>query len=226
LCGLGYFRHIDPGEIVKSNLLDNIKQLSRLTKQPKMKPIGQPNESKQGSEMQAVITYPATVQPERATAGQPRQAKPSQAVNLGRFIKLALLGFAWSGIYFVVPWAWNWAVLAVPLLLLGLRAVFYWVDYACLSYRFDDPERIVWAYGVFARSSGSLEIFRVQNVSLHQTFLERLAGIGTITLETRDATNPMLRLVGMRQPEMLRASMTDYVQRARRLRGVQEAAVN
>lgn len=93
-------------------------------------------------------------------------------------------------------------------------------------YRFEGGERIVWSFGVLSRNSGSLEVFRVQNVSLQQTFLERLAGVGTITLETRDATNPMLRLVGMREPEKLRASLTEYVQRARRVRGVQEAAVN
>ncbi|MDP9902387.1 PH domain-containing protein [Variovorax ginsengisoli] len=176
--------------------------------------------------MRAVVTFPSVAETDCTTTGHLAQVKPSQAVNLGNFIKLAFMGAIWSAIYFALPWALHWMVLVLPLILLLLRGVYSWVDYACLSYRFEDGQRIVWAYGVFGRSSGSLEVFRVQNVHLNQTFLERLAGIGTITLETRDATNPMLRLVGMREPEKLRASLTEYVQRARRVRGVQEAAVN
>ncbi|MGJ7523693.1 PH domain-containing protein [Variovorax sp. LT1P1] len=176
--------------------------------------------------MQAIITFPPVVEAVHGHSGPPAVVKPSQAVNLGHFIKLACYAAAWTGLFVALPWNLHWAVLVVPLALLAFRAAYSWLDFACLSYRFEGGERIIWSFGVLSRNSGSLEVFRVQNVSLQQTFLERLAGVGTITLETRDATNPMLRLVGMREPEKLRASLTEYVQRARRVRGVQEAAVN
>lgn len=176
--------------------------------------------------MQAVITYPPAVETVRGNVPAPTKVTPSQASNLWDFTKLATYASAWTAAFFAVPWALHWVVLAVPLALLLYRAVYIWLDYRCLSYSFVDGERIVWAYGVLSRQSGSLEMFRVQNVTLHQSFIERLAGVGTVTLETRDPTNPMLRLVGMREPEKLRASLTEYVQRARRARGVTEAAVN
>ena len=71
-----------------------------------------------------------------------------------------------------------------------------------------------------------MEIFRVQNVTLHQSLFERLTGTGSILLETRDETNPYVRMLGMQQPEVLRKGLTTYVQRARRARGMQEAVVN
>lgn len=175
--------------------------------------------------MNAVIEY-VPVREGAAATGRPDQVRPSQFYNAGAYLKYALMAVAFVLAYVALPWDLHWGFLAVPLGLVASRAGYCWVDFMCLSYRFDDRERIVWSWGVLARSTGSLEVFRVQNVTLHQSFFERLAGVGTVVLETRDETNPVLRLVGMKNPEELRASLTDYVQRVRRARGVAEASVN
>lgn len=152
--------------------------------------------------------------------------KPSQAHNAGKYVQFGVLAVVWTSIYAMQPWDLSWAVLFVPLLALFLRAAWIWADLACMSYRFDDGQRVVWSQGVLSRETGSLEMFRIQNITLHQSLFQRLAGVGTVVLETRDATNPYVQMVGLRQPEAFRERMTSYVQKARKLRGVQEAAVN
>jgi len=174
--------------------------------------------------MNAVIEYTPI---KRAAAAKVQgHVKPSQAYNAGHYLSYALMAVAVVWAYAALPWDLHWAFLAVPLGLIAFRAAYRWVDFMFLSYRFDDRERIVWSWGILSRHTGSLEVFRVQNITLHQSFFERLAGVGTVILETRDETNPLLRLVGMQKPEELRASLTDYVQQVRRARGVSEASVN
>lgn len=177
--------------------------------------------------MDAVIEYvpvgKATVESPRKDIGE---VKPSQAYNLGYFVRYGLCAVALVVVYALLPGDPSGWVLAVPLLLLGLRAVHRWVDLACLSYRFDGGERVEVSWGILSRNTSSLEVFRIQNVSMRQSFFERMAGVGTVVLETRDETNPVLSLIGMRRPDDLRRSLTEYVQKARRARGVQEASVN
>ena len=152
--------------------------------------------------------------------------KPSQAHLLGYYLKLAAIALGLTVAYAVAPFSLHWGVLAVPLLVVFVKAAWAAADLACMSYRFEDGQRVVLSYGVLSRTAVSLEVFRVQNVRMHQTLFQRLAGVGTVELETRDATNPAIRVIGMRTPEAFRQTMTAYVQKARKARGVQEAAVN
>lgn len=191
---------------------------------PKGQPKRQPNLDEQEIDMNAVMhRLPVDV---HSDADRSAVVKPSQAHNAGKYLRLAGLGVVCFVAWGFMPWSVNWLVLAIPLLALVLRAGWLWLDLACMSYRFDDGQRVVWSYGVLSRTSGSLEVYRVQTVTMHQTVFERLWGVGTVILETRDETNRLLPMVGMRDPDAFRGKMTAYVQQARRARGVQEAAVN
>lgn len=174
--------------------------------------------------MDAVIEY---LPPRAAVEAQHQVLRPSQAVNAGHFLASGAVAVVLVWVFFALPAAWNasWSFLLVPLSLLVLREGWRWLSLRCVSYRLDE-ERVVWSAGVLSRSTGSMEIIRIQNVTLHQSLFERLTGTGTILLETRDETNPVVRMLGMSKPEVLRAGLTTYVQRARRARGMQEAVVN
>lgn len=174
--------------------------------------------------MDAVIDY---VPQHAAAEPLTRVLRPSQAVNAGHYVRSGAIGIVLVWLYLALPaeWGVSWVFLLVPLALLFLREAWRWLSLRCISYRLDE-ERVVWSAGVLSRSTGSMEIFRVQNVTLHQSLFERLTGTGSILLETRDETNPYVRMLGMQQPEVLRKGLTTYVQRARRARGMQEAVVN
>lgn len=174
--------------------------------------------------MDAVIDYV----PRRAAAEPlPQVLRPSQAINAGHFVRSSVVAVVMVWIFLMLPAAWevSWVFLMVPLGMLFLREAWRWLTVRCITYRLDE-ERVVWSEGVLARSTGSMEIFRVQNVTLHQSLFERITGTGSILLETRDETNPYVRLLGMQKPEALRSGLTVYVQRARRAKGMQEAVVN
>lgn len=155
------------------------------------------------------------------------EVKPSQAYQLGYYVKTACLAVLWFTLYQWLSVRWNvpLSVLFVPLLLLALRAGWMALELACVSYSLEG-ERVIWRRGVFSRETGSLELFRVQNVAMSQTFFQRIAGVGDVTLVTQDQTNPFVSLIGMQRPEQLRDWLNEYVMRQRRARGFQEIVVN
>jgi len=155
------------------------------------------------------------------------EVKPSQAYQLGYYVKTACLAVLWVALYQWLSVRWNMplSVLFVPLMLLALRAGWLALELACVSYSLEG-ERVIWRRGVFSRETGSLELFRVQNVAMSQTFFQRIAGVGDVTLVTQDQTNPFVALLGMQRPEQLRDWLNEYVMRQRRARGFQEIVVN
>ncbi len=52
------------------------------------------------------------------------------------------------------------------------------------------PDRIEWARGLLARRIDNLDMFRVVDLKLHRSVWECLLGIGTLTLITRDDSDP------------------------------------
>ena len=52
------------------------------------------------------------------------------------------------------------------------------------------PDRIEWARGLLARRIDNLDMFRVVDLKLHRSAWECLLGIGTLTLVTRDESDP------------------------------------
>lgn len=155
--------------------------------------------------------------------------RPSQALNAPTYIGSAVGIVLLVSVFLALPPALQSSATAFSVyiglgLMIVIRAIWRYLKLACLSYRIDG-ERIVWSNGVLSRKSGSLEMFRIQNVTMRQTLFERLCGVGSVELETQDSTNPHLLLIGLRSPEMVRAWLTSHVQVARKARGFREFAM-
>lgn len=58
-------------------------------------------------------------------------------------------------------------------------------------------EQLVCEYGVFQRRTSYMELFRVVDFDEHQTFMQQLTGLKTITVHSMDRTTPHLRLKGI-----------------------------
>lgn len=158
-----------------------------------------------------------------ASAGASRTCRPSQVANLTTY----LLAFGSAAglvvMYRVLPWHLHYLWLVAPLAFLSMAAIGRYFDTRCTSYKIDG-ERILWASGVLSRETVALELYQVQYVVMTQTLAERIFGIGTVFIHTSDHTRPWVGMYGIRNPEQLRAWLTDYVQVARRRRGVQEVS--
>lgn len=155
--------------------------------------------------------------------------RPSQALNAPTYLISVAGVILLAVMYLMLPTIWQASLMPFAAcfglsLLIVARAFWKFLELACLNYRIDG-ERIVWTTGVFSRDSGSLEMFRIQNVTMHQTLFERLCSVGSIELETQDSTNPHLILIGLHDPETVRAWLTSHVLVARQKRGFREFAV-
>lgn len=58
-------------------------------------------------------------------------------------------------------------------------------------------EQLTAEYGVFQRSKGYIELYRVVDFHEHQTFLQQIFGLKTVTVLSMDRTTPKLDLIGL-----------------------------
>jgi membrane protein YdbS with pleckstrin-like domain len=85
-----------------------------------------------------------------------------------------------------------------------------------LRYRLT-THRLLTERGLLSRRHDELELIRVDDVSVRQSLFQRLVDVGTITLLSRDASNPELEMTGIARPLELKETIRDQV-RARRAR--------
>ena len=58
-------------------------------------------------------------------------------------------------------------------------------------------QRIFYKRGVFNRHKDQLEIVRIRDLSTYRPFIQRLVGLGTLTMDTVDRTHPTLVIPGL-----------------------------
>ena len=103
---------------------------------------------------------------------------PSQWQNAGWFIASVLV--------IPIPWAiWRWLEVR--------NTVFTLTD-----------QRLGIRRGVFKRVTEDLELYRVRDTRLEQTFFERMFGLGEVVLFTSDASTPEIHLPWLRNAVDLR----------------------
>jgi len=65
------------------------------------------------------------------------------------------------------------------------------------------PDRIEWSRGIFSRKIDNLDMFRVIDLKLHRSLIDCILGIGTVTLVTKDESDPTFDFVKVRAPRYL-----------------------
>lgn len=83
------------------------------------------------------------------------------------------------------------------------------------------PDRLSIRKGVFSYSKSFLELYRVKDYEVKQSFFMRIFGMMSITLHTSDKTSPTLDLVGIPKSDIVDV-IRDYVEAQRKLKGVRE----
>ena len=71
--------------------------------------------------------------------------------------------------------------------------------------------------GLLSRVHDEIELIRVDDVSVRQNLVQRLFGVGTVTVLSTDASNPRLEIAGVLRPLELKELIRAQV-RARRAR--------
>lgn len=83
------------------------------------------------------------------------------------------------------------------------------------------PDRLSIRKGIFSYSKNFLELYRVKDYEVKQSFFMRIFGVMSITLHTSDKTSPILDLVGIPKSNIVDI-IRDYVEAQRKLKGVRE----
>jgi formylmethanofuran:tetrahydromethanopterin formyltransferase len=75
------------------------------------------------------------------------------------------------------------------------------------------------------RSLDELELYRVKDSQLSSTLIERLVGLGTVTMLTSDISTPSVVLTHIKDAQAFREHLRAAVESVRRVRGVREIDV-
>jgi uncharacterized membrane protein YdbT with pleckstrin-like domain len=119
---------------------------------------------------------------------------PSQMQNLGWFIACLLV--------IPIPFAiWRWLVVKNTVFTLT-------------------TERLRIRRGVFNRTTEDLELYRVRDTRLEQTFWERMFSVGEVILYTTDASTPEIHIPWLKDAELLRETVRKFAEARRDAKGV------
>lgn len=161
----------------------------------------------------APAAAPASPAPAAGGTGRLFQASPSLFTVFGWFfwsaVIIAAAGFlvwlptAWLGglaenqyvkTYFLTYRLWGAVILtAVVLIVLIVRClVVKAIRYSITM------DRLEFERGLFNKKSDNLDLFRIKDLTLRRSLLDRMLGLGTVTVQTSDASHPTLVLPSIR----------------------------
>lgn len=113
------------------------------------------------------------------------------------------------------PWYVNAGLIVVGLLLLVVPILIVkQFRYRISNYRIDFER------GLLGKKIETMELWHVDDIEFHQTFFDRLMGVGQITIFSDDKTTPKLELKGLPNPRPLFESLKQRVIAVKRQRGV------
>jgi len=118
----------------------------------------------------------------------------------------------------VIPFALCLLVIPIP------YGIYRWLSVRCTTMEIT-TQRVRLARGILTKVYDDLEIYRVKDITLTQPLLQRLVGLGTVTLLTSDSTHPELDLRAIHDPLAVRDVLREQVEIMRRERGVRELDV-
>ncbi len=101
----------------------------------------------------------------------------------------------------------------------------------CLLYRFIylrniryhiGSEQIICEHGVFQRSVNYMELYRVVDFAEHQTLMQQICGLKSVTIFSMDRSTPRLELTGMANKQDIVSHIRQRVEINKRRKGVYE----
>jgi uncharacterized membrane protein YdbT with pleckstrin-like domain len=110
----------------------------------------------------------------------------------------------------------------ILLLAYGVGVVLFldvWVRRRAIQYRLTN-QRLFVRTGFIKRKVDELELYRVKDVKVNQSLLQRILGFGSITVLSSDDSTPELTLIGILNPEEVKETIRTCYRAARRREGM------
>ncbi len=100
-----------------------------------------------------------------------------------------------------IPRYIKYAGLALMLITIG-NSVIRTAQLKSIQYEIS-ADRVEFSRGIFSRKIDNLDMFRVIDLRLHRSLLDCLVGVGTVTLVTKDETDPVFEFEKVTRPKKL-----------------------
>ncbi|HHN78068.1 MAG TPA: PH domain-containing protein [Phycisphaerales bacterium] len=143
---------------------------------------------------------------------------PSQWVNAHWYalcVVLIPILLIVASFYFGVWWLFLLSV--IPLAFAGYR----YLKTATTRYTLT-TERLKWRWGILARHTEEVELYRVRDLGYTQPLHQRVLGLGTIEVTSTDERTPHIVLGAIRDADRVREYFRESTERMRQLRGVRD----
>ena len=114
-----------------------------------------------------------------------------------------------------IPW---WGSLAIAVVGLFFIVIPY-LNLKRIRYRISNY-RIDYERGLLGKTIDTTELWHVDDIQFHQSFIERILGVGTITVFASDQTSPAMPLRGLPRPREIFDALKARVIAIKRSRGV------
>src|SRR3954470_8852473 len=112
-----------------------------------------------------------------------------------------------------------WWIYPIAILIGALFIFIPWFKTKTIRYRITNY-RIDFERGLLSRNIDTMELWHVEDLKFHQSFLHRLLDVGTITILSHDDTTPRLNLDGLPNPRQIFELLQQRVIAVKRQRGV------
>jgi len=153
------------------------------------------------------------------------EGSPMVRGAIGRDLLWSLLGcaiIAFAILKIVLDWKWSWwpwwATLLVVLIGIGLFFIpvimSKSIRYRVTNYRIDFER------GILSKNIDTMELWHVEDLSFHQSLIDRILGVGNVTVLSHDETMPKLVLASVPNPRHLYEQLKQRVIAVKRQRGV------
>jgi uncharacterized membrane protein YdbT with pleckstrin-like domain len=143
------------------------------------------------------------------------QGARSQITNLGVYsLALVALAAAAVGGFFMPP---VWALMAAPVLWIA----WIWISTKAESFTLT-TERLRIKKGVFNQTFDEVELYRVKDITLTRSMLQRMLGLGSVVMQTSDRGQENINISSVRQSEELREHLRQQVELIRDRKRVRE----
>jgi uncharacterized membrane protein YdbT with pleckstrin-like domain len=142
----------------------------------------------------------------------------AMAGKLFLYFLIALALFAIAGLLIHKEWGPWWISAAIIVIGLAVpwipRLAATTIRYRITNYRIDFER------GLLAKNIDTLELWHVEDLHFHQSLLDRVLNVGTITVLSKDEKMPTLMLRGLPNPRPLYERLKQRVIAVKRQRGV------
>jgi membrane protein YdbS with pleckstrin-like domain len=151
------------------------------------------------------------------------EGSPMARGALGRDFIWSLIGcvlIAFAIVKFVLDWKWLpwWGALLLVVIGIGLFFVPVLMAKA-IRYRVTNY-RIDYERGLLSKNIDTMELWHVEDLSFHQSLIDRILGVGNVTIISHDETMPTLVLASVPNPRHLYEQLKQRVIAVKRQRGV------